>query len=619
LSGSNLVDKIRRNIEVAFTKARKLGELIGVVSRRVPSKVQRDNYLVYVEVNPEMYYSLGDKICIGNYLVTVDIRTLKAIGLRITAIGRYDAVTDLQISPALNLEPDPEGLLVNTVIETTPLLTETGEPFGSAIEPQSPVVIPKDSNLLARLIGVPEEGVTIGYLHTGVTTVGEGNVPLKLPYVEFFKHLLIIGTTGSGKTTFVKNLMYSLIKSWREVILIAIDAAGDYTQVVLPPPRLPLDSGVFVRSEKEFLKYYPRSVTVLVPARKGDGDIDKFSIRYVINRLANIAKYFHGRELRVSIDGREVLGDGSVATDVKVRINNYVARVRVIPISLSYVKLRDHLEIFPLFSRQAKVFLRNVIGYLESVVGGINNFTYLYKVFQERSDEIMRTLKIHRGTMENIERALNFIASSEEVDVRMNFNGNRVSLSIPKAEELVRNYVGPIVLDLDYASQRGAHFLVLNMIAYEFLRELYAWKKSGSGDRPVIVILDEAHRFFPSEGTSSEEVELLADFISRVARLGRSKGLGLIFSTHSPKDVHKIVIQLTNTKVVFRSEREYLEFLDVPKEFIPILELAQDRVGLLRTAAIRSGFSLFRTSEPLLGHYDVGRLIASTSLRNNYT
>ncbi len=218
----------------------------------------------------------------------------------------------------------------------------------------------------------------------------------------------------------------------------------------------------------------------------------------------------------------------------------------------------------------------------------------------------MRALKIHKGTLENIERALNFIASSEEVDVIV----GRMSIGMPSIDSLMSKYRGPIVLDLDYAAVRGAHFIVLNLIAYEFLRSLYVWKKTLGYSKPVLVVLDEAHRFFPSEGTSAEEVELLADFISRIARLGRSKGLGLIFSTHSPKDVHKIVIQLTNTKIVFRSEREYLEFLDIPREFIPILELAQDRVGLIRSSAIRSGYALFKTSEPLLGHYDVGRLIS---------
>jgi Predicted ATPase len=166
-------------------------------------------------------------------------------------------------------------------------------------------------------------------------------------------------------------------------------------------------------------------------------------------------------------------------------------------------------------------------------------------------------------------------------------------------------------LDLEYAVSQGVHFLMANLIAYEVLRSLHEWKRvGGPSTKPAIVVLDEAHRFFPSEGTSAEEVELLADFIARVARLGRSRGLGIVFSTHSPKDVHRIVIQLSNTKVVFRSEREYLEMLDIPQEFTRILELAPDRVALMKSHVIRSGHALFKTAEPLLGHFDIATLLS---------
>ncbi|MCD6341155.1 MAG: ATP-binding protein [Desulfurococcales archaeon] len=282
------------------------------------------------------------------------------------------------------------------------------------------------------------------------------------------------------------------------------------------------------------------------------------------------------------------------------------------PISLSFQQLADHLEIFPLFSRQAKVYLRNILNYLESAEGTIINFTHLYRLLQKKFDALRRDLKLHKGTLENIERALNFIAGSEEVDVSV----DRRVIGMPPARVLAENYRGPMILDLDYAFLRGAHFLIINMIAYEFMRSMYVWKKVGGGaTKPVVLILDEAHRFFPSEGTLPEEVELLADFIARVARLGRARGLGLVFSTHSPRDVHKIVIQLANTKVVFRSRKEYLELLDVPKEYYRIIELAPDRVALISTPTIRIGYALFRTPEPLLGHFDLGRVAAGASLK----
>ncbi len=598
----NSMDIVSKNVVLAYEKAKSLGEVIGIVSRRSPSRIVKEENRVYVEVKPDVYYRLGLELSVGSYLLTVDIRTLKVVGLRVQSINRFDAASDLQLSSLISLEPEPEGLLTNVIVEAAPLLTEDGEPFGTAIEPQSPVVLPSKPDILSRLIGIPEEGILIGFLHSGVSPIAKGLVPLRVPRREFFKHMLIIGTTGSGKTTFVKNLMYSIMNSWSEASLVVIDAAGDYTQIIIPPPEEPHESAIFRRylSKNKYIDW----ISVLVPLRKGDSDLRSFVLSYIKDKLERICREFHGSDLEVSIEGTRNF-EFTYSLVTKITINNYSAYVEVIPISLSYIQIRDHLEIFPLFSRQAKVFLRNVINYLESYASGITNFTYLYRIFQDRSNDLVRVLKIHRGTLENIERALNFIASSEEVDVSI----GRKIFGMPSIDTLMRKYRGPIILDLDYALIRGAHYLIANLIAYEFLRSLYTWKRSLGYGKPVIVVLDEAHRFFPSEGTSTEEVELLADFISRIARLGRSKGLGLIFSTHSPKDVHKIVIQLTNTKVIFRSEREYLEFLDVPREFIPILELAQDRVGLLRTPAIRSGYALFKTSEPLLGHYDVGRLI----------
>ncbi|MCS7099991.1 MAG: DUF853 family protein, partial [Sulfolobales archaeon] len=282
-------------------------------------------------------------------------------------------------------------------------------------------------------------------------------------------------------------------------------------------------------------------------------------------------------------------------------------RISVVPVALNYEQVSEHLDALPIFSRQAKIYLRHVIDYLEQEFHKVSNFTHLSSALVEKRGEVERMLKIHRSTLDNIERAISFIASSGCVDVQI----DGLSIGIPGPELLSREFYSPVVLDLDYAVSQGTHFLIANLLAYEVLRGLYEWKKSGGlTTRPTVVVLDEAHRFFPSEGTSAEEVELLADFIARVARLGRSRGMGIVFSTHSPKDVHKIVIQLANTKIVFRSEREYLEMLGVPPEYVRTLELAPDRVALIKSHVVRSGYAIFKTSEPLLGHFDIATLLS---------
>ncbi len=603
------IELLKDRLKLAIVKLSSVGKIVGYVSRRNQSRVSEEGVKVVVEVDPYTYFNEGLSIGVGDYLVATDLKSLKYVGLRVKSIVRSDAASEIETPLSIGLESGVESLLTYTLIEAEPLLTEDGLPVTTPIEPQSPVAIPTNPELVEVVTGLPTDGVVLGTLISPTALIPDNPVPLKLPKYEFFKHILVVGTTGSGKTTFLKNLIFSLLSSWEDVFITVIDVTGDYSQIVLLPNQLPKDSKVFIGKFEELILKYPKQITCLIPLRRRlYRSLTEVFRDYVYDRFYKVLTTYYGLNVRyeLSLDGRDL---GIIkSTIASLDLGKFKVDIELIPISLSYVKIRDHLDVLPLFSRQARIYLKNIITFLENEAGGIGNFTMLYMMFSKFKKDLINTMKLHKATLESIERVLNFLASSDDVDVIVDGN----YLGIPPIELLVKGFRGPVILDLDYSLTKGSSPFIVNLIAYEYLRSLYAWKKSTlqeGVDRPSIVILDEAHRFFPSIGTSYEEVDMLADFISMVTRLGRAKGLGFIFSTHSPKDVHKIILQLTNTKVIFRSEKTFLELLDIPREYMNYLQLAPDRVGLIRSSVIRSGYALFKTSEPLLGHYDVSRLL----------
>jgi hypothetical protein len=69
----------------------------------------------------------------------------------------------------------------------------------------------------------------------------------------------------------------------------------------------------------------------------------------------------------------------------------------------------------------------------------------------------------------------------------------------------------------------------------------------GGRHQPLLVVLDEAHRFLPSEGNTPAH-----DVISRIAKEGRKYGVGLMVVTQRPSDVDPAVLSQCGTMIALR-------------------------------------------------------------------
>jgi DNA helicase HerA-like ATPase len=71
----------------------------------------------------------------------------------------------------------------------------------------------------------------------------------------------------------------------------------------------------------------------------------------------------------------------------------------------------------------------------------------------------------------------------------------------------------------------------------------------------LLLVIDEASRFFPSKNQyeiRKEYLKRIENFIKKIVHFGRKHQYGVAFATQHPGDVSEQIIDLCNTKVVFR-------------------------------------------------------------------
>jgi DNA helicase HerA-like ATPase len=227
----------------------------------------------------------------------------------------------------------------------------------------------------------------------------------------------------------------------------------------------------------------------------------------------------------------------------------------------------------------------------------------------------------HKGTLEALLRRLGGLIDTGMVDVLLAGGGRLSVAGEPGWDWIVEGASdagAPVVLDLRWPAEVGLSSVEApRLAAYRMLERLIAWKhRSWARRRPtpsVVVVIDEAHQFFPQEKGPSEEREAsrqVAGMIARIARLGRARGLGLVFSTHSPRDLHDIILQLANTKIILRMDRTQLEHVDAPQEVKGYITRLRDRTMVVVSHAYKEDYLIVKTSLPLVLHYDHAALHA---------
>jgi DNA helicase HerA-like ATPase len=678
LNSSDVLKILEDKARAAYEVASRFGEVIGYVSRTSPSLINEEGGYVVFDVDPVIYFSNFNAIAqAGSYLGVVDIKTLNLISLRVVSVERRDVLAELDLPDMYMPLPQAEvsGLMTKTRVKAKPLLAfnvETGEVVAAnyVIEPQSPVVLLKDPRLIQAILGLPSEGVFLGYATVGDMPVFGGNAPLLLPLKAFYQHVLVVGTTGSGKTTLLKNIIAAMYNGFRLqeklISVVIVDPNKDYVVLPLRPLWKLQGAGAVVSENEKALaekawEQAPgiKGVVVILPVTRSavEGYVEKAEtwarvlkmlaedyIRSVISPIAGKFGWsYRICELEVVEEPAErgVLRYVKASIEVDYGVEKDTIYYYIVPYALRFTdfKPKELISLNPYFTRQAKDALLRLMQALIAKNAYLETVYDLYEALKEARYrieektrprgvvldpnkeyvvEIVKDLAIHKSTLENMIRQIAAITDTGIFDVYVKGYEDKylreppIEKILEKHSELFNGY--PIVIDLEYLQihSQADPEKTISIVAFRILNRIFEWKLVQSRLRfetqPVLIFIDEAHRFFPSRSGVEEYLEHVSSMVDRIARLGRARKLGLVFSTHSPKDVHDIILQLTNTKIVLRTDKTHLSSLDLPEEYRDFITRASDRVGVVKSHVLRLGYASFKTPLPLLGHYDLSAL-----------
>lgn len=602
MSYDELYNIIKERVEKAKALAITLGTIIGRVSPNLPNEIKENDYVVNVVIDPSTYYKYQFLGKVGIFLGVVDIKTLYFVLLRVIGYERSDVKAHLfnENNFTTHTEEESPGTLINNVTLKCEMLTKVDilsssepSPADIVIEPQSPVIIP-NSELIERSLSLNRGLLRVGFLDIEE----EAKVSLSLDDLNY--HTLILGTTGAGKTSFIKDLISGLYLINEEATKIfVLDATGDYYHIFLPPNYADkrVKDGI-QQFEKLYRKLNKLEISIIFPVTKSW--IKKYAKS---GKKESVTYAYHELYVKPLLNFLESKGikvySSTVGNEIVISNSQWSSKVILHPFFFRYKDIRRILyRLNPYFSEQASHFLKIFTSSKEA-----ENIASLNELINSLTDEKFEKFKIHRSTRENILRGLYLLRETQLFDLKA--ERDPLSKSIDDGNAIV-------VFDL-YNSELDD--FAQKILTYYFLDRLFAYRekemRKGYVKGRYLIIIDEAHRFFPSGKVNEEDttyVRRVAGKISTMMRLGRRRKIGFIFATHNPSDLNDIIVQLSNNKFIFRTSPEISQSLGLSSRDAKVLAWERNGVAFLISPWLREGKVKIKVPvPPPVGHYDLSK------------
>ncbi|MHC1576214.1 MAG: ATP-binding protein [Methanosarcinaceae archaeon] len=411
--------------------------------------------------------------------------------------------------------------------------------------PNTPILPVTEKVKIQTGLNIPREGIFLGHLSVGGELVRTDAVPSTVPYYLrndysmgdplVFRHMLVCGSTGTGKTFLTKNILRQFmnennrynLRSNAEIkknpCLVIMDPQDEYSQFFENNQELSPGDELAFGSEMVEHGAWPRTRTFVA---KVDGHSYNGSSR------AQQVEFTIPFEL--------------------VRNNSWLIAAAELS-ELQYIALEVLLEDY--FKRPGMHTYRGFGSFIDDESTRI---TYVDsgKVHEASYDAIVRKVKNRSFDRVFDQSAIPITDILSEV-----FKPGQISVF---PTEYINN-------------SRIRDLITLTLMTMIVDNKLRTSGDIAVKDTPVILTLDEAHRYL-SRSSSAHSRMIISKFAD-AARQGRKEALGLFLITQDPQDIDDTVFKQINTRIILNlSNDAAINVMKVKKEYekrIPYLKKGQ--------------------------------------------
>jgi len=402
-----------------------------------------------------------------------------------------------------------------------------------------------DSSEIKTGLSIPEDGVFLGHLSVGGEKVETAAQP---PHIDYrlkddyeagdplvFRHTLVAGGTGSGKTHGSKNILRQYLGENRAYpmddgrtvrpAVVQFDPQDEYAQMHDDNPEL--GSGYARRLDREGIAY---------------GGVD--------DTIALVPKE----------DGTSYGGENHRAERVEFTIPFSMTRERPWLVAGSSLNENQFAGLRTLLNR----FFRQY---------GETGTYVQFKGFLDDpalKEELDESGRVHEATFDAIKR---------RVFAMPNGIFDQSAKAITELDhQLVRPGGLTVIPTYHLSSSRAKELFVLAVSTYLIDDKL---SNTPSSDRiketPIVLGMDEAHNFL-TEADTVQARKVIQKF-TEAAKQGRKERLGLFLITQDPQDIADSVFKQINTKLVLNlGDEEAIKSVNIPSTLqskVPYMEKGQ--------------------------------------------